>query len=77
MAEWLEQASQWPEMYCHDLEVMSSNPSQVKLGVFDLGCVVLLLNSYLIKKYFLHSSTTANSFYSEEFKLNVNILYFI
>ena len=25
MAEWSEQASQWHEMYCHDLEVMSSN----------------------------------------------------
>ena len=23
MAKWLEQASQWHEMYCHDLEVMS------------------------------------------------------
>ena len=33
MAKWLEQASQWHEMYCHDLEVMSSNPGQVKLGV--------------------------------------------
>ena len=27
MAEWLEQASQWYGMYCHDLEVMSSNRS--------------------------------------------------
>ena len=33
MAEWLEQASQWHEMYCHDLEVMSLNPSQNELGV--------------------------------------------
>ena len=33
MAEWLEQASQWHEMYCHDLEVMSSNPGWVELGV--------------------------------------------
>ena len=31
MAEWLEQASQWHEMYCHDLEVMSSNPGWVEL----------------------------------------------
>ena len=30
MAEWLQQASQWHELYCHDLEVMSS---KVKLGV--------------------------------------------
>ena len=32
-AEWLEQASQGPEMYCHDLEVMGSNPGEVELGV--------------------------------------------
>ena len=29
----LEQASQWHEMYSHDLEVMSSNPCWVKLEV--------------------------------------------
>ena len=39
MAKWVEQASQWHEMYCHDLEVMSSNPSWVKLRV--LGTSVL------------------------------------
>ena len=33
MAKWLEQTSQWHEKYCHNLEVMSSNPGQVKLGV--------------------------------------------
>ena len=46
MAKWLEQASQWHEMYyyvdssilnnemyCHDLEVMSSNPIQGEPGV--------------------------------------------
>ena len=33
MATWLEQASQWHEMYCRDLDVMSSNPGWVKLGV--------------------------------------------
>ena len=38
MAEWLEQVSQWHEMYCHNLEVMSSNPSRVELGV--LGTAV-------------------------------------
>ena len=26
VAEWLEQASQWHEMYGYDLEVMSFNP---------------------------------------------------
>ena len=33
MAEWLEQASQWHEMYCYDLDVMSLNLDQVELGV--------------------------------------------
>ena len=33
IALWLQQASQWHEMYCHDLEVMSLNPDRVKLGV--------------------------------------------
>ena len=33
MDEWLEQASQWHEMCCHDLEVMSSNPGWVELRV--------------------------------------------
>ena len=29
----LERASQWHELYCYDLEVMSSNPGRVELGV--------------------------------------------
>ena len=33
MEKWLEQESQWYEMYCHDWEVMSSNPSWIELGV--------------------------------------------
>ena len=33
MSKWLEQASQWHEMYCHDQEVTSSNPTQAELGV--------------------------------------------
>ena len=33
MAEWLDQVFKRHEMYCHDLEVMSSNPGQVQLGV--------------------------------------------
>ena len=39
MAKWLEQASQWHKMHYHDLEVMSSNPGQVEVGV--LGTSVL------------------------------------
>ena len=42
MAEWLEQASQWHEMYCHDdLEAMSSNPGQVDLGVGSTSVYVV------------------------------------
>ena len=37
MAKWLEQASQWHEMYCHDLEVMSSNPGWVEIGVLSIS----------------------------------------
>ena len=33
MAKWLEQASQWHEMNCHYLEVMSLNPNRVEPGV--------------------------------------------
>ena len=33
MGNWLEQASQWHETYCHDLEVMSSNLGLVELGL--------------------------------------------
>ena len=33
MAQWLEQVSQSDEMNCHDLEVVSSNPGRVELGV--------------------------------------------
>ena len=50
MAKWLEQASQWHEMYCNDLEVMSSNPSQVKLGV----CSVSVLRCTWSKNSFFH-----------------------
>ena len=34
MAEWLEQASWWHEMYCHNLEAMILNPSWVKRGAW-------------------------------------------
>ena len=39
MAKWLKQTSQWHEMCCHDLEVMSSNSGRVELRV--LGTSVL------------------------------------
>ena len=33
MAKWLEQTPQSMGMHCHDLEVMSSNPGWVELGM--------------------------------------------
>ena len=33
MAMRLEQASQWHEMHCHDLEVTNSNPGRIELAV--------------------------------------------
>ena len=45
MAEWLEQESQWHEMYCHDLGLMSSNPGVVELGLRSTSiCPRLYLN---------------------------------
>ena len=32
MAEWLEYVSQWHEMYCYGMAVMSLKPGQVELG---------------------------------------------
>ena len=47
MAEWLEQVSQWHELYSHDLEVMS----RVELGV----CSTSVL-SHTWTKNILHSA---------------------
>ena len=33
MAKWLEQVSQWHEMYCYDLDVISLKLSWVELGM--------------------------------------------
>ena len=41
MTESLGRASQGLKMYCHDLEVMSSNPV-----LANLGCVLLQLKSF-------------------------------
>ena len=35
MAKWLEQASQWHEMYCHDLWVMNLNPIRIDFAVLS------------------------------------------
>ena len=50
MAELLNKASQWHEMCSHDLEVMSSNPGQVELGVHSTS----VLSSTGTKYIFLH-----------------------
>ena len=52
MAKWLEQASQWHEMYGHDLEVMNSNPGRVELQVH--GTSVLSRTWIKIKKVNWH-----------------------
>ena len=53
MAKWLEQASQWHEMHCHDLEVMSSNPGRVELGVLSTSVLsrTWLRNKSLMTKW--------------------------
>ena len=47
MTKWLEQVSQWHEMYCHDLEVMSSNPGRVECGVHSTSVLVVFEQKYL------------------------------
>ena len=50
----LEQASQWHEMCCHDLEVMSSNPGRVELGLRSTSVLSVLdpkYNMLLFKQY--------------------------
>ena len=52
MVEWLEQVSQLHEMYCHDLEVMSSNPGRVELVVHSTSVLILEpKNSFKLDKY--------------------------
>ena len=51
MAEWLEQTSQWNEMYCHDKKIMSSNPAQVKLVVRSTSIQVGLNIVYFQRKW--------------------------
>ena len=65
MAEWLPQASQWHEMYCHDLEVMSSNPSQVELGEH---CTSVLSRTWI-------KNNTIRLFVCCHFKLNTNWIF--
>ena len=59
MAEWSKQASQWHEMYRHDLEVMNSNPSRVELGV---RCVVLLSQVVLEPKLYISMTPDNKTF---------------
>ena len=71
MAEWLEQASQWHEVYCHDLEVMSSNPCQVQLGVHSTSVPNRTLIKY-IKSWNEFSFSLTHLGYQRGFTRNVN-----
>ena len=60
MAKWLQQASQWHEMYCHDLKVMSSNHGRVELGVCSTSVLsrTWSTNPHRLQKLiYLHLST--------------------
>ena len=57
MVEWLEQVSQLHEMYRHDLEVMSSNPSWVELGAHSTSVISRIRTKqiteiYISRKFF-------------------------
>ena len=39
----IEQAYQWHQIYCHDLEVVSSNPGWVELGVYGTSVIKFAL----------------------------------
>ena len=53
MAEWLEQASQWHEMYSHNLEVMSSNPGRIELGVRSTSVLNHILTKNINQQIFV------------------------
>ena len=54
MAEWLEQASQWHEMYYHYLEVMSSNLSRVERGVRSTSVLSRTWTNPIIVPWYTH-----------------------
>ena len=49
MAEWLQQVSQWHEMYFHVLEVISSNPGQVELGMHSTSVLSRTQTKHMYK----------------------------
>ena len=53
MAEWLEQVSQGHDVWCQDLEVMSSNLGQAELGVSS--------TSALSRTWTKNNSTVSNA----------------
>ena len=55
-SHWLEQASQWYEMYCHDLEVVSSNPSTSLLSLTWTKNIYVYINYLLGVRLFVHFS---------------------
>ena len=44
-------ASQWHEMYCHDLEVMSSSPDWAELGVRGTSVLITWTKQYMVEKH--------------------------
>ena len=52
MTEWLEQASQWHEMYCHDLEAISLNLGRVELGVHNTSVLSRTWTKNIIYSHF-------------------------
>ena len=48
MPKWLEKVSQWHDMCCHDLEVMSSNPGRVELGMHSTSVLSHTLTNNII-----------------------------
>ena len=42
MVKCLQQVTQWHEMDCHDLEVMSLNPGRVEFGMYSTSAQVVL-----------------------------------
>ena len=60
----VDQASQWHEMYCHDLDVMSSSPDQAELGVRGTS----VLSRTWTKHTIIHSLLTHFSVFKKKAK---------
>ena len=70
MAVWLEQASQWYEVCCHDLEVMSSNPGWVELGMYSTSVPSRTWTKHIIEYLAEHNVFTWLSIISPDVNKN-------